>query len=225
MVPPVTATLSAPPPRRKPFRRVAAPKKLRHERTISLEAFLDWDQEERDGWKYEWVRGVVQTYERSMKPEEKYLLGRLNRAFYTTAASRAGGELLTETVFVLPGNDRVRHPDLAYYTKEQIARCTKERSPVPAFIIEIISQHDNALELERKLDDYFNDGVQCVWLMMPQMGFIKTLTTPAPQRHLPARRPVLRRARRFASITQRDCENRITPTSAATPTPRSASHR
>lgn len=177
MVPPATAPLPASPPKRKPFRRSAEPKKLYHGRRMSIGEFIDWEQEKRDGWKYEWVNGAVQTYERSVKPEEKLILDRLIRAFVRSKAYAAGGNLFTETDFILPGQDRVRRPDLAYYTADQIAKSTAQREQVPPFIIEILSPHDNGMEMERKLDDYFAAGVQCVWLVMPFFKVIRVLST------------------------------------------------
>jgi Uma2 family endonuclease len=144
---------------------------------MNMEQFINWDPKQRDGWKYEWVGGVVQAFERSIKPEEKALLDRLIRAFVKSNAYTAGGNLFTETDFVLPGEDRVRRPDLAFYTAEQIAQSATRREQVPSFIIEILSPHDDGMEIERKLDDYFAAGVQCVWLVVPVFKFIRVLAT------------------------------------------------
>lgn len=144
---------------------------------MSLEAFLDWEPDTHDGWKYEWHEGCIQTFERTMKPTEKAILDRLIRAFLATPAFHAGGNLFTETDFVLPGRYRVRRPDLSCYTREQIEASATEAVQVPSFIIEILSPHDNGLEMERKLDDYFASGVQCVWLVMPGFNAIRVLPT------------------------------------------------
>ena len=46
---------------------------------------------------------------------------------------------------------QMRHPDIAYLTKEQIKRTKQGEDEIPEFLIEIISESDNAYEKEEKI--------------------------------------------------------------------------
>ncbi len=175
MAPDPAAVQSPPPIVRVPVRR-RGPKKLYHGKKFRLDDFLDWEPAQPDGWKYEWNHGTAEAFERRMKPEEKRIVDRILSAFESSIPTTRG-RLYVETDFILPGEIRVRRPDLSWYTRAQIEDSVSQRSQVPSFVIEIISRYDNNLELERKLDDYFAAGVLCVWMVLPELQAIRVLPT------------------------------------------------
>jgi Uma2 family endonuclease len=44
---------------------------------------------------------------------------------------------------------------------------------VPDLAVEVVSPHDRAMKLERKLTEYFESGVRRVWVVHPEEKFIK----------------------------------------------------
>lgn len=129
-------------------------------RPQTLEEFLAW--EPLDGFKYEWNDGEVIQSER-MKKKHLYLIRRLNRLFLTTTAHAEGGELIPEQDVWL-SDTQMRRPDLAYFSAQQINESAiAEAEPIPPFVIEVISPTDDAEQVESKVAEYFDAGVEVLW--------------------------------------------------------------
>lgn len=66
----------------------------------------------------------------------------------------------------------IRIPDVAFISKERLKTGRFPRQGVapfsPDLAIEVISSTNTAAEMERKLDDYFANGVQEVWYFYPE---------------------------------------------------------
>jgi Uma2 family endonuclease len=143
---------------------------------MSLQDFLDWEREP-DGWKYEWNNGVIEINEVNMTLKEQYIIKNISRAFLRTVAHQQGGEMLAEVDCAI-SDTQIRRPDVAYYTAEQI-QMGREQAPItPAFVIEIISQHDKDLKLQSKLDEYFAAGALCVWYIRPYSMRVSIYSSP-----------------------------------------------
>jgi Uma2 family endonuclease len=140
----------------------------------TLEQFMDW--EPIDGYKYEWFDGRLVHFEK-MKKKHLYLIRRLNRLFATTNAYALGGELIAEQDVWLT-KSQMRRPDLAYFSHDQIDNSLLSNDePVPAFAVEVISPTDDAVEVERKLVEYFNANVQVVWHVYPENQVVYVYTS------------------------------------------------
>lgn len=86
----------------------------------------------------------------------------LNEFFATTAAFKNKGKLISEVGIKLPkGNFRI--PDLAYFTVSQIEAAAQGQYPIPALCVEFLSDSEGFGEVENKINDYFEAGVQVVW--------------------------------------------------------------
>jgi len=143
-------------------------KQLRHKplhdgKSLSLDEFRAWASD--DGFKYEWVDGTLKATT-AMKNRERLLVSRLLRRFAQTKAYQEGGELLPETDTLLAPVNKVRIPDLAFFTRDELLQSEKGDEPIPSFVIEIISPSNTVDEVQTKLADY--SGVQVVWEIFPK---------------------------------------------------------
>ena len=144
-------------------------------RPMTREKFLRWKPE--DGYKYEFVNGQIEKTERSMTPEQYYIVRNLTRHFIKTQAFADGSELVVETDSTLnPGE--VRRPDLSLMTSQQVKACAFGEPFLPVFAIEIISKNDNINKVREKLEAYFHSGVQVVWHIFPSLQKIDVYTSP-----------------------------------------------
>lgn len=73
---------------------------------------------------------------------------------------------------------QMRRPDIAYFTREQIrlGRVNKE-DVIPEFVIEVISTNDQILQVRKKLNEYFKNGVKVVWLVYPNEQEVEVFTS------------------------------------------------
>jgi len=143
-------------------------------RPQTLEQFLDWEPV--DGFKYEWANGRIIAFEK-MKKKHLYLIRRLNRVFLTTTAHAQGGELIPEQDVMLTPN-QMRRPDLAYFSTEQINHSLQpDEEPIPAFVVEVISPTDDAENVEEKIGEYFQAGVEVVWHIYPMNHLVYVYTS------------------------------------------------
>ena len=142
----------------------------------TIQAFLEWEQPE-GKYKYEWVDGTLEKTEYMMKNTELDIVRNLKRAFYTTSFFQQGGELFAEANVQL-SEVRVRIPDLASFSDEQIIAAKKGGHPIPSFAVEIISPNEKGFKIEQKALDYFAAGVQVLWQIYPNIRMVKVLTSP-----------------------------------------------
>lgn len=143
---------------------------------MSLPEFRQWERES-DGWKYEWSNGVIEINEVSMKNTERFIAQNISRAFTQTQAYKERGELFSETDCEF-ASGQVRCPDLACFAAEQIQVGRLQGQPVPLFVIEIVSKHDKIKAMHDKLDEYFANGVQCVWYIFPDKQRVDLYIAP-----------------------------------------------
>lgn len=89
------------------------------------------------------------------------------------------GHLAGETLFHLPAPvNRNRRPDLAFVS---YGRWAKDRAKdkeenawdvVPNLVTEVVSTNDDAKELLDKLAEYFQAGVELVWVVYPTQAMV-----------------------------------------------------
>ncbi len=143
---------------------------------LTLAQFQAWEPEP-DGWKYEWEHGFIVSGEEYMQKTQWFIVNNIVRAFGASAAYSRGDCLMPETDVVFERTGTQRRPDVAYLTKEQIQAGSRGENPVPAFVIEIVSKHDNSNKLERKVQEYFSAGVQVVWYVYAEVRLVRVFTS------------------------------------------------
>ena len=115
------------------------------------------------------------------------IASRLVRKLGSFADDRGLGEIVGEMLFRLPLKEdlyRNRRPDVAYVS---FARWPSERAipvkenawdVVPDLVIEVTSPHDLVEESLQKIDEYFQVGVQFVWVVYPELRRVYVYESP-----------------------------------------------
>jgi len=139
------------------------------------ESSISWEEFEKeylvreDEFKYEWVRGQVVKTSRTINQHQYFILKNIERLFLQLRQmGKVSGELMTEIDTFFFENAH-RRPDLAWFSEEQAASMAHRQNQVPNFIIEIVSDNDNADNLLDKLSDYADAHVEVVWLISPKL--------------------------------------------------------
>ena len=138
----------------------------------TLEAFIDW--EPTDGFKYEWNDGEIIRFS-GMKKKQYFIYGILNRLFSKKGYYEQGMLMAEPDVMLTP--IQMRRPDIAYFTYEQAERGRQGEDVIPAFVIEILSETDQAYRIEEKIAEYFKAGVQVIWNINPEQEVVYVYTS------------------------------------------------
>jgi Uma2 family endonuclease len=76
----------------------------------------------------------------------------------------------------------VRYPDVAFVSWEQLPSKELPTRPMPdlapALAIEVLSEGNTEGEMDRKLRDYFVNGVKLVWFVDPSARTVQVFTAP-----------------------------------------------
>jgi Uma2 family endonuclease len=118
-----------------------------------------------------------------------------NRTITKTAIHLGGyvyehalGEVLSgDTGIIVARNpDRVRAPDVCFFTKERMPDGVPEgyQEIVPDLVVEIVSPNDTALEVQQKTEEWLRVGVRLVWTMYPETRTIAVAQEPGSVRIL-----------------------------------------
>ena len=138
--------------------------------------FERWLSKKKTDYNYEFVNGQV-FKKQPMKQNELPMVQFLTRLFSKTSAYKNYGELMPEADTYID-EYRKRVPDLAYFTAEQIKQAAIDVKVVPAFVIELLSDSESFDDVEKKIRDYFDAGVQVVWYISPKSKRIHNYTSP-----------------------------------------------
>jgi Uma2 family endonuclease len=68
--------------------------------------------------------------------------------------------------------DQVRIPDASYLAHERLpdGRVVESFAPAaPNLAVEVVSPNDSATELQEKVQDYLDAGIQAVWIVWPKL--------------------------------------------------------
>ena len=144
-------------------------------RKMSLERFRQWRS--LDGWKYDWNNGEIFKYKKMVSEKQRYIVRNIQRTFHKTNSYLEGHDLMPESEMSYD-DKRYRIPDIAFFTYEQTKAAAKGKHTVSSFVIEILSNTDLAKDIENKLWEYFDEGVQVVWHIMPYRKIVKVYTSP-----------------------------------------------
>jgi Uma2 family endonuclease len=146
-------------------------------RFISLETFFSRYSNREDGYKYEWHDGTVEKSLRTMNRDQSKIQAAILAYFYTNPSFLQEGAFLVELDMFIPTKKRTRRADMAFLTKQQMNKTTEGDISVASFVIEVISQFDKINEFETKLKEYFDNGVQVVWQIIPLSKTVKVFTS------------------------------------------------
>ena len=129
---------------------------------ISWESFKSKYLSREDGYKYEWLNGVVEKTKRTLNSTEFYIFRNIMATFGELKFSnKINGELISEAdVFFLNIH---RRPDIAYFDAQQIDDAADGINPTPKFVIELISPKDEINRVNHKMRNYRAANVETVW--------------------------------------------------------------
>jgi Uma2 family endonuclease len=146
-------------------------------RLIPLEAFFQRYSNREDGFKYEWHNGIIEKTPRSMNRDQSTIQEELLAYFYSNPEFRPICGFLVELDMYIPTANRTRRADMAFLTRQQLEDSKSGDTSVAPFVIEVISSNDKINEVETKLTEYFENGVQVVWQIFPFIGIVKVYTS------------------------------------------------
>ena len=148
---------------------------------ISKETYYSEYRNREDGFKYEWLDGVVEKIPKAMTDKQAHIAENLNMLFYTLKiAGFIKGSFQTEKDTQIAVK-RIRIPDMCYLNPQQAYQAAYGGHPVSEFMIEVVSPTDKIYDYASKLNDYKAAGVKVVWLIFPHVEQVyvyegKTLT-------------------------------------------------
>ena len=141
---------------------------------MTKDDFLRWESD--DNYVYEFNDGILEPTT-GMRQDEMTLIQRITRRFAQTSAYQGEAELIAE-IDVWVSAKQMRRPDLAFYTSAQISSSNGPTRVIPSFVVEFVSEHDDARKYIKKLGEYFQAGVQNVWLVFPDDYTVYVYTSP-----------------------------------------------
>jgi Uma2 family endonuclease len=114
------------------------------------------------------------------------LLRILGHFVFTAKLGRADSEML---FLISPERNLQRRPDVSFVSYKRWSRNRPVPSVsawevVPDLAVEFVSPSNTANELARKVDDYFEAGVECVWVVYPVLEKIHVMDSPTSVRIL-----------------------------------------
>ncbi len=96
------------------------------------------------------------------------------------------GQVVAEALFLLapPPRNLQRRPDLAFvsfnrWPRERLVTSAAAWEVVPNLAIEIVSPSNGANEIVEKIEDYFDVGVERVWVVYPKVEKVYVYDAPA----------------------------------------------
>jgi len=102
---------------------------------------------------------------------------------------RLGGKIAGEQGMSWLPVGRLRGPDVSYVSPARLP-ADPSRTPYPELVpnlaIEVLSPGNTTKEMDEKLDDYFDSGVEVVWLVDPKTRSVRVYTTRDSEKVLSA---------------------------------------
>ncbi len=137
------------------------------QKRISWETFQREYLTREDGYKYEWLDGVVEKTKRTMDYSQLNILENLLDFFHKLKLEgKVSGQLVPEgDMFFLKKH---RRPDFAYLTQNQMVEAKQGGKPTPLFVVEVVSKNNNIDKVDEKMEDYFDADVAVVWHIFPK---------------------------------------------------------
>jgi Uma2 family endonuclease len=143
-------------------------------RLISLEDFRRRYSHRDNGYKYEFINGVILKTKRNMNVKQYHIVKNLTRRFTQTSEYAKGTELGIE-VEQFTDKEQMRRPDLCLIPAQKLQN---NDETISGFVIEIISPTDRANDINSKCREYFRAGVQVFWQIHPVTESVSVFTSP-----------------------------------------------
>ncbi len=128
----------------------------------------------------ELVDGVL--VEKVMGFEESVLAGQIIVLLGTFVRSRRLGVIAAPDGLMRLAKGLVRIPDVSFVSRSRLPQGKVPREPIPDLVpnlaVEVLSEGNTDQEMSRKLQDYFDTGVELVWFFDPSNRTVKVFTSP-----------------------------------------------
>lgn len=113
-------------------------------------------------------------------------------ALFQYADETKNGTALGGALFAIPSPsdpDKQRRPDVAYISKhrwplDQRAPDTDPWPVVPNLAVEVLSPTDRVFKVSNKIVEYFEAGVELVWIVDPNQEMVTIYTAPRQHKEL-----------------------------------------
>ncbi len=138
----------------------------------TFDEFLTWEPV--DGYKYEWKDGEMIRFS-GMKKKQYFIYNILSKLFYEKGYHQTGTFIAEPDVMLTAF--QMRRPNIAYFTDSQVEQGRKGEDVIPAFVVEVLSETDQAYRIEEKIAEYFKAGVQVVWNIFPESEVVYVYTS------------------------------------------------
>ncbi|MCY2966748.1 MAG: Uma2 family endonuclease [Planctomycetota bacterium] len=127
----------------------------------------------------ELVDGIL--VEKDVGYEESVIAGRLLTALNNFVVSRKLGLVTGEAGMMAIAPRLVRIPDVAFVSRKRLPDGKIPTQPIPRLVpnlaVEVISRGNTDEEMRTKLDEYFQAGVELVWLIHPRLRTVDVFTS------------------------------------------------
>jgi len=129
-----------------------------------------------DGKLYELVRGQIVEKEMGRRATGTASTILLNVGLFVR--DRRLGSIATEQyISCFPWLGRhTRRPDVCYFSYDRLAEgftVEDQITVAPNWVAEVLSEHDIALDVEEKLEEYLRAGVELVWIVSPSTRTVR----------------------------------------------------
>jgi Uma2 family endonuclease len=120
-----------------------------------------------------------------MSVRETYLASTLLRILGSFAWNAGLGHVTAEMLhLIIPATNLQRRPDLSFvsfkrWPRDREVPITSAWDVVPNLAIEVVSPSNSANQVMRTTKDYFESGVERVWVIYPEFAEIYDYTSPA----------------------------------------------
>ena len=129
---------------------------------------------------YELVDG--QLAEKRTSDIAQFVANRLKTLMDAWCEQSKAGMAFVETTYQGFGRpDDVRRPDVSFISAARLAGYDwghRHFRIAPDLAVEVLSPHDEALEVDRKIGEYFQAGVRQVWIINPEQQIVRIHRRP-----------------------------------------------
>ncbi len=136
---------------------------------------------DQEGRLYELVDGIL--VEKTVGFEESYVGGTVFKLLRDFVDDRGLGVVTPADGAVQLVIDLVRIPDVSFFSWDRMPGGEMPGDPVPLLVpdlaVEVISKNNTRKEMDDKLEEFFEKGVQLVWHVRPRLRVVDVSTSAA----------------------------------------------
>jgi len=109
-------------------------------------------------------------------PKHQTTLGRLYVLIFNHVSQNNSGVVIPSPIDVRLWKGKIRHPDIAFMSKEHKKRITAKRWGIPDLVVEIISKGNKNQDRIEKFSEYQMAGIPEYWIVDPYQQTIEVFT-------------------------------------------------